>query len=72
MHVTPAQIALAWRLAQKPWIVPVTGTRRLERMDENLRAADIQRTHDDLHEINVATGKINIQGARVTGQDQYG
>jgi aryl-alcohol dehydrogenase-like predicted oxidoreductase len=72
MHATPAQIALAWLLAQKPWIVPIPGTRRLERLDENLRAADIQLHSDDLREINAATEKIAIQGARGTGHEGYG
>jgi aryl-alcohol dehydrogenase-like predicted oxidoreductase len=50
-HATPAQVALAWLLAQKPWIVPIPGTRRLERLQENIAAADIELTTDDLHEI---------------------
>ena len=72
MHATPAQIALAWLLAQKPWIVPIPGTRRLERLDENLSAADLQLTPDDLREINTATAKIDIQGARGSGHERYG
>lgn len=72
MHVTPAQIALAWLLAQKPWIVPIPGTRRLERLDENLRAADIQLTPDDLREISTITAKIEVQGARGSGHERYG
>src|SRR6266498_2815863 len=52
MNATPAQIALAWLLAQKPWIVPIPGTRRLERLNENLNATDIQLTPDDLREIS--------------------
>ena len=71
-NVTPAQIALAWLLAQKPWIVPIPGTRKLERLDENLGAIAIELTSDDLREIDTATSKINVQGARGTGQEQYG
>jgi aryl-alcohol dehydrogenase-like predicted oxidoreductase len=61
---TPAQIALAWLLAQKPWIVPIPGTRKLERLDENLAAVAIELTSDDLREIETATSKIKVQGAR--------
>jgi aryl-alcohol dehydrogenase-like predicted oxidoreductase len=61
---TPAQIALAWLLAQKPWIVPIPGTRRLERLEENIGAAAIELTPDDLREIESAASKIPVQGAR--------
>jgi aryl-alcohol dehydrogenase-like predicted oxidoreductase len=61
---TPAQVALAWLLAQKPWIVPIPGTRRLERLEENLAAADVKLTTDDLTQIETAAGQIKIQGAR--------
>jgi aryl-alcohol dehydrogenase-like predicted oxidoreductase len=61
---TPAQIALAWILAQKPWIVPIPGTTKLHRLEENIRAADIELTPDDLREIDNATSKIPVQGAR--------
>lgn len=61
---TPAQIALAWLLAQKPWIVPIPGTRRLERLDENIGAAAVELTSDDLGEIAHALSKITAQGAR--------
>lgn len=64
-HATPAQIALAWLLAQKPWIVPIPGTRKLERLDENLGAATVELTPDDLREIEDAASKITIQGARL-------
>jgi aryl-alcohol dehydrogenase-like predicted oxidoreductase len=64
-QVTPAQIALAWLLAQKPWIVPIPGTRRLERIEENLGAADIVLTAEDLGEIADSTAKISVQGARL-------
>jgi aryl-alcohol dehydrogenase-like predicted oxidoreductase len=61
---TPAQIALAWLLAQKPWIVPIPGTTKLERLKENIGAVDIQLTPDDLREIDTAASKITVQGAR--------
>jgi aryl-alcohol dehydrogenase-like predicted oxidoreductase len=64
MKATPAQIALAWLLAQKPWIVPIPGTRRLERLDENNGAVAVELTPDDLREIEDAASKINVQGAR--------
>ena len=70
-RATPAQIALAWLLAQKPWIVPIPGTRKLTRLDENLRAADIELRSDDLREINAATASIEVHGARGTGQEAY-
>ena len=63
-NATPAQIALAWLLAQKPWIVPIPGTRKLERLDENLSAVTIELTSDDLRDINSEASKISIQGAR--------
>jgi aryl-alcohol dehydrogenase-like predicted oxidoreductase len=61
---TPGQIALAWLLAQRPWIVPIPGTRRLERLDENLGAADVELTAEDLREIDSAAADIEVQGAR--------
>jgi aryl-alcohol dehydrogenase-like predicted oxidoreductase len=63
-QATPAQVALAWLLAQQPWIVPIPGTRRLERLDENLGAADLELTADDLGEIERAAARIEVQGAR--------
>jgi len=63
-RATPAQIALAWLLAQKPWIVPIPGTRKLERLDENNGAAAVELTADDLREIESAASKITVQGAR--------
>jgi aryl-alcohol dehydrogenase-like predicted oxidoreductase len=63
-HATPAQIALAWLLAQKPWIVPIPGTRRLERLEENIAAADVELATDDLNEIEEAAAAITIQGDR--------
>ena len=68
---TPAQIALAWLLVQEPWIVPIPGTRKLERLDENLGAAGIELTSDDLCEIDTATSRIKVQGARGTGRERY-
>ena len=61
---TPAQIALAWLLAQKPWIVPIPGTRKLERLEENIGAVAVELTPDDLREIDSAASKITVQGAR--------
>jgi aryl-alcohol dehydrogenase-like predicted oxidoreductase len=61
---TPAQIALAWLLAQKPWIVPIPGTTKLKRLEENLGAVDIELTADNLREIEEAASKIAIHGAR--------
>jgi aryl-alcohol dehydrogenase-like predicted oxidoreductase len=61
---SPAQIALAWILAQKPWIVPIPGTTKLHRLDENIAAADVELTHDDLQEIETAAAQISAQGAR--------
>jgi aryl-alcohol dehydrogenase-like predicted oxidoreductase len=61
---TPAQIALAWLLAQKPWIVPIPGTTKLHRLEENIGAAAIELTSDDLREIESAASKIKVEGAR--------
>jgi aryl-alcohol dehydrogenase-like predicted oxidoreductase len=61
---TPAQIALSWLLAQKPWIVPIPGTTKLQRLKENIGAASIQLTSQDLREIDTAASKIEVQGAR--------
>jgi aryl-alcohol dehydrogenase-like predicted oxidoreductase len=63
-RATPAQIALAWLLAQKPWIVPIPGTRRVERLDENIGAVTVGLTADDLHEIERAASQITVEGAR--------
>ena len=62
--VTPAQIALVWILAQKPWMVPIPGTTKLHRLEENIGAAAIELTPDDLRQIGDATSKIPVQGAR--------
>ena len=61
---TPAQIALAWLLAQKPWIAPIPGTTKLSRLEENLAAANIELTADDLQQINDAASNIRIEGSR--------
>jgi len=61
---TPAQIALAWLLAQKPWIVPIPGTTKLHRLDENIGALEVELTPDDLREIESAASKITVEGAR--------
>ena len=63
-NATPAQIALAWLLAQKPWIVPIPGTTKLNRLEENIGAASIELSENDLHEIEEAASKIKIEGAR--------
>jgi aryl-alcohol dehydrogenase-like predicted oxidoreductase len=61
---TPAQVALAWLLAQKPWIIPLFGTRKLDRLEENLGALSVTLTADDLNEIEAAAATIRIEGAR--------
>jgi aryl-alcohol dehydrogenase-like predicted oxidoreductase len=63
-NATPAQIALAWLLAQKPWIVPIPGTTKLHRMEENIGAADVELGADDLRDVNDAVSKITVEGAR--------
>ena len=67
-NATPAQIAIAWLLAQRPWIVPIPGTTKLHRLKENLGAAAIELTADDLHEIKSGASKIAVQGARLPEQ----
>jgi aryl-alcohol dehydrogenase-like predicted oxidoreductase len=63
-HATPAQLALAWLLAQKPWIVPIPGSRKIERLEENLGASTVQLTPDDLREIEAALATVTVQGTR--------
>lgn len=63
-HATPAQLALAWLLAQRPWIVPIPGTTKLHRLEENIGAAEIELTPEDRREIESAASKIAVQGAR--------
>src|SRR5438067_13902970 len=67
-NATSAQIALAWLLAKKPWIVPIPGTTKLERLDENIGAVAIELIADDLREIESAASRITIQGARYPEQ----
>jgi aryl-alcohol dehydrogenase-like predicted oxidoreductase len=67
---TPGQVALAWLLSRKPWIVPIPGTRRLERLDENLAAADLQLGEDDLAELTAASDAADVQGDRYPAQMQ--
>ena len=61
---TPAQIALAWLLAQKPWIAPIPGTTKLHRLEENIGGASVELSADDLHEIEAALSNITVQGDR--------
>ncbi|MCE5307973.1 MAG: aldo/keto reductase [Acidobacteriales bacterium] len=63
-NATPAQIALAWLLAQKPWIVPIPGTTKLHRLEENIGAVSVELTSDDLRDIDAAASQITVQGAR--------
>ncbi len=63
-RATPAQIALAWLLAQKPWIVPIPGTTKLHRLEENIGAASVELTPDDLGDIEGAVSAITVEGAR--------
>lgn len=69
-RATPAQIALAWLLAQKPWIAPIPGTTKLHRLEENLGAANLELTADDLREIDAAAAQITVQGARYAEAQQ--
>jgi aryl-alcohol dehydrogenase-like predicted oxidoreductase len=64
-HATPAQISLAWLLAQKPFIVPIPGTRNIDHLNENLGAIDVQLTPADLREIDTAISKIKVHGGRM-------
>jgi aryl-alcohol dehydrogenase-like predicted oxidoreductase len=67
-EATPAQLALAWLMAQKPWMVPIPGTTRLNRLEENIGAVAVELTRDDLREIEDAASKIAVQGARYPEQ----
>src|SRR4029450_11492422 len=69
-RVTPAQIALAWVLARKPWFVPIPGTTKLSRLEENLAAVDVDLTADDLRELDEATSRIELHGARYSEVSQ--
>jgi aryl-alcohol dehydrogenase-like predicted oxidoreductase len=66
-RITPAQVALAWLLAQKPWIVPIPGTTKLPRLEENLGAVNVTLTPDDLRDISTALATIRVQGERLPG-----
>jgi aryl-alcohol dehydrogenase-like predicted oxidoreductase len=70
-NATPAQIALAWVLAQKPWIVPIPGTRKLVRLEENLGAANLELTSTDLSDLNEALSKIEVSGERYPAGSEY-
>lgn len=72
LQATSAQIALAWLLAQQPWIVPIPGTTKRERLEENMGAVDVTLTADDLREIDRACLQFTVHGARGTGQERYG
>ena len=67
---TPAQIALAWVLAQKPWIVPIPGTTKLHRLEENLGAVDVELTADDFREIENIASRAEVKGARYSEGSQ--
>jgi aryl-alcohol dehydrogenase-like predicted oxidoreductase len=69
-HATPAQIALAWLLSRKPWIVPIPGTTKLHRLDENIGAASVRLTGEDLRSIEAALSEITVQGARYSADRQ--
>jgi aryl-alcohol dehydrogenase-like predicted oxidoreductase len=69
-RATPAQIALAWLLAQKPWIVPIPGTTKMPRMEENIAAADVQLTRDELRDIENTVSRIKVQGDRYPAELQ--
>lgn len=68
---TAAQIALAWLLAQKPWIVPIPGTRKLDRLEENIESVDVKLTPEDLSRINAEASKIPVHGARGNGRESF-
>ncbi|AKB31023.1 Aldo-keto reductase [Methanosarcina siciliae HI350] len=71
-NATPAQIALAWILAQKPWVIPIPGTRKLERLEENIAAADVELTEEELAMLNETLSKIKIAGSRINRvKDDY-
>lgn len=69
-QVTPAQLALAWLLAQKPWIVPIPGTTKLTRLEENTGAASVLLTPEDLKDIEHAVANVQVQGARYSADSQ--
>ena len=69
---TPAQIALAWLLAQQPSVVPIPGTRRLERLQENVDVASIELTAEELEKLDTINATATVHGARATGRETYG
>jgi aryl-alcohol dehydrogenase-like predicted oxidoreductase len=69
-NATPAQLALAWLLARKPWIVPIPGTTKRHRLEENLGAENVELTADDLRDIDAAASQIEVQGARYAEQSE--
>jgi aryl-alcohol dehydrogenase-like predicted oxidoreductase len=69
-RATKAQVALAWLLAQRPWVVPIPGTTKLHRLEENLGAASVEMNASDIRDIEVALSQISIQGARYAEQQQ--
>ena len=69
-HATRAQIALAWLLAQKPWIAPIPGTTKVHRLEENVGSAEVELTDDDLDRIETALAKVQIQGERYSAAAQ--
>jgi aryl-alcohol dehydrogenase-like predicted oxidoreductase len=71
VRATPAQIALAWLLAQRPWIAPIPGTRKHERLAENLAAASIELSVNDMRQLDQATAALRVEGARGTGREHY-
>ena len=70
LGATPAQVALAWLLAKQPWIVPIPGTKRLERLEENVGAASLDLSTDDVRELEAAAERVEVQGDRYTEQMQ--
>ena len=70
-QATPAQLALTWLLAQKPWIVPIPGTRKLSRLEENIGALAVELTVDELRELDAATATFEVRGDRGTGRERY-
>ncbi|MEN2398741.1 aldo/keto reductase [Flavobacterium sp. MC2016-06] len=70
-EATPAQVAIAWLLAQKPWIVPIPGTRKLERLEENIQAVNLELNSSDLQELNKITSNFEVFGQRGTGTEKY-
>ena len=67
-NATPAQFALAWLLAQKPWIVPIPGTRNIDHLNENLGAINVQLTPKDLREVDTAFSKVEVHGGRMNAE----